>query len=73
LTNKINNLTLKEILLKGTIIAVIISVPSLVSFMAAWVILDNLLIAALIGVVIHFIAMGFALKISKKLLVKRNL
>jgi len=73
LTNKINNLTLKEILLKGTIIAVIIAIPSLVSFLVAWVLLDNLLIAALIGVVIHFIAMGFALKISKKLLVKRNL
>jgi len=41
--------------------------------MIAWALLDNLLIAALIGVVIHFIAMGFALKISKKLLVKRNL
>jgi hypothetical protein len=64
---------MKEILLKGTIIAVIISIPSLVSFMVAWVLLDNLLIAALIGVVIHFIAMGFSLKISKKLLVKRNL
>jgi len=71
--NKINKLTVKEILLKGTIIAVIIAIPSLVSFLAAWVLLDNLLIAALIGVVIHFIAMGFALKISKKLLVKRNL
>jgi len=60
-------------LLKGTIIAIIIAIPSLVSFMIAWALLDNLLIAALIGVVIHFIAMGFALKISKKLLVKRNL
>jgi len=71
--NKINKLTVKEILLKGTIIAVIIAIPSLVSFMVAWTLLDNLLIAALIGIVIHFIAMGFALKISKKLLVKRNL
>jgi len=71
--NKINKLTVKEILLKGTIIAVIITIPSLVSFMVAWTLLDNLLIAALIGIVIHFIAMGFALKISKKLLVKRNL
>lgn len=64
---------MKEILLKGTIIAIIISIPSLVSFMVAWVLLDNLLIAALIGIVIHFIAMGFSLKLSKKLLVKRNL
>jgi hypothetical protein len=64
---------MKDIFLKGSIIAVIVTIPSIASFMIAWVILDDLLFAALIGAVIHFIAMGFSLKISKKLLVKRNL
>jgi hypothetical protein len=64
---------MKDIFLKGSIIAVIVTIPSIASFMIAWVILDNLLLAALIGAVIHFIAMGFSLKISKKLLVKKNL
>lgn len=64
---------MKDIFLKGSIIAVIVTIPSIASFMIAWVILDDLLFAALIGAVIHFIAMGFSLKISKKLSVKRNL
>ena len=71
--DKANKLTMKDIFLKGSIIAIIVTIPSIVSFMIAWFILDDLLFAALIGAVIHFIAMGFSLKISKKLLVKRNL
>jgi len=70
--NKTGKLTMKDIVLKGSIIAVIVTVPSIVSFMVFWVILDNLIQAAIIGAVIHFIAMGFSLKISKKLLVKRD-
>jgi hypothetical protein len=75
LTNdhKTDNLTLKDIILKGSVIAVIVTVPSIVSFLISWMILDDLTQAAIIGAVIHFIAMGFSLKISKKLLVKRNL
>lgn len=70
--NKTGNLTIRDIVLKGSIIAVIVTVPSIVSFMIFWMILDNLIQAAIIGAVIHFIAMGFSLKISKKLLVKRD-
>jgi len=32
---------------------------------------DNMLTSAIVGGIIHFIAMGFSLKISKKLLVRR--
>ncbi len=70
--NKTGKLTIRDIVLKGSIIAVIVTVPSIVSFMVFWMILDNLIQAAIIGAVIHFIAMGFSLKISKKLLVKRD-
>jgi hypothetical protein len=70
--NKTGKLTMKDIVLKGSIIAVIVTVPSIVSFMVFWMILDNLIQAAIIGAVIHFIAMGFSLKISKKLLVKKD-
>ncbi len=70
--NKTGKLTMRDIVLKGSIIAVIVTVPSIVSFMVFWMILDNLMQAAIIGAVIHFIAMGFSLKISKKLLVKRD-
>ncbi|QLH11442.1 hypothetical protein [Nitrosarchaeum sp. AC2] len=70
--NKTSKLTMKEIILKGSIIAVIVTVPSITTFAISWFILDNLMQAAIIGGVIHFIAMGFSLKISKKLLVKKE-
>ena len=70
--NKTGKLTMRDIILKGTIIAVIVTIPSIVSFMVTWMILDDLIQAAIIGAVIHFIAMGFSLKISKKFLVKRD-
>lgn len=70
--NKTGKLTMRDIILKGTIIAVIVTIPSIVSFMVAWMILDDLIQAAIIGAVVHFIAMGFSLKISKKFLVKRD-
>jgi len=63
---------LNDIILKGSVIAVIVTVPSIVSFLISWMILDDLTQAAIIGAIIHFIAMGFSLKISKKLLVKRD-
>jgi hypothetical protein len=70
--NKTGKLTMRDIVLKGSIIAVIVTIPSIVSFMVIWIILDNLIQAAIIGAVVHFIAMGFSLKISKKFLVKRD-
>jgi hypothetical protein len=70
--NKTGKLTIQDLILKGTIIAGIVTIPSITSFMIAWVVLDNLIQAVIIGAVIHFIAMGFSLKISKKLLVKRD-
>lgn len=70
--NKTGKLTIQDLILKGTIIAGIVTIPSITSFMIAWVVLDNLIQAVIIGAVIHFIAMGFSLKISKKLLVNRD-
>ena len=55
----------------GTIIAMIITVPSLIVFVLIWMIFNDLILGAIISVVVHFIAMGFSLKISKKLLVKK--
>ena len=63
-------LSLKEIILRGTVIAGIVSIPSLIVFVLVWVILDDLMTGVISGLVVHFIAMGFSLKISKKLLLK---
>jgi hypothetical protein len=64
-------LKISEIVLKGTIMATIVTVPSIIAFLISWSILDNLITAAIVGGIIHFITMGFSLKISKKILVKK--
>jgi hypothetical protein len=66
-----SKLNIREIAFRGTIMAVILTVPSIIAFLVSWIILDNLMTAAIVGGVVHFIAMGFALKISKKILVKK--
>jgi hypothetical protein len=70
--NTTGKLTIRDIVLKGSIIAVIVTVPSIVSFVIAWMILNDLIQAAIIGAIVHFTAMGFSLKISKKFLVKKG-
>jgi len=69
--DKLSNLSIRDIVLKGTIIALIVAIPSLSTFVLVWVILDDLLLGVISGAFVHFIAMGFSLKISKKLLVKK--
>ena len=69
---KPDKLTSKEIILKGTAIALFVIIPSLSAFFLSWKILDDLLQAAIIGGIVHFIAMGFSLKISKKFFAKKR-
>ena len=69
---KTDKLTKTEIILKGTIIALFVIIPSLSVFFLAWIILEDLLQAIIIGGIVHFIAMGFSLKISKKFFVKNR-
>lgn len=70
---KPNKLTIKEIILKGSVIATLVVIPSISAFFLSWFLLDDLLQSAIIGGVVHFIAMGFSLKISKKFLTKDRL
>ncbi len=67
-----DKLTIKEIILKGTIIASFVIIPSLSTFFLFWWILDDLLQATIIGGIVHFIAMGFSLKISRKFFTKKR-
>ena len=66
-----SKLRITEIVLKGTIIAAIITIPSIVAFLLSWFILDDFMIAVILGGIVHFVAMGFGLKISKKILIKK--
>jgi len=65
--NKFNSGPARGMFLKGSIIGAIITVPSLIAFFLSWYALGDKIIALVIGIVVHFIGMGFSLKISKKL------
>jgi hypothetical protein len=66
-----SKLKISEIVLKGTIMATIVTVPSIIAFLISWIVLDNFITAVIVGGIVHFITMGFSLKISKKILVKK--
>lgn len=57
----------KSIFLKGSIIGAMITIPSLVAFFVSWYILGDKITALIVGVIVHFIGMGFSFKLSKKL------
>jgi len=63
-------LTIREIVLKGSIIAIITTIPSIIAFVLTWIFLDDLIYAIILGAMVYFIAMIVSLKISKKFLVK---
>ena len=69
---KQSKLSISQIALRGAKIAAIITIPSIITIVIAWIILDNLINAAILGAIVHFISMGFSLKISKKILIKNN-
>jgi len=66
-----SKLKISEIVLKGTIMATLVTVPSIIAFLISWIVLDNFITAVIVGGIVHFITMGFSLKISKKILVKK--
>lgn len=57
---------LRGMITRATAVAAVIAAPSVGVFLAAWQILDDLFVAAIAGAVAHFVAMGFAIRISKK-------
>jgi len=68
---KSTKLTLREIALRGSIIATIITIPSIIAFVLTWVLLDDLIYAFILGAMVYFFAMIISLKIAKKFLVKK--
>jgi hypothetical protein len=62
---------MREIVLRGSIIAIIITIPSIIAFVLTWVFLDDLIYGFISGAMVYFIAMIISLKISKKFLVKK--
>jgi len=62
---------MKDIVAKGSIIAIIISVPTLIVFFGVWTISDDLIFGAVAGLVTNFIALGISFKIVSKKFTKK--
>ncbi len=66
------NLSGKDILIRGSAIGAIATVPSITVFLVMWLILDDLIVSAIAGSSVHFIAMILSIKFAKRFLVKRD-
>lgn len=65
-------LTSRDVAVKGSIIGVIIAVPTVVVFMVLWGLTGDLLMPAVAGAAVHFVALVFAFRLAKKFLVRRD-
>ena len=62
------NISLLKILINGTLLALVMAVPAIITTVVFhYVIKTNLIITISAGVITLFVAMGFAYKISKRL------
>lgn len=52
---------------KGTIVALVMGVPAVASFLITWRITSSMLTAVIVSLVVYIIAMGFAFKVAKRL------
>ena len=62
---------MKDIVAKGSIIAIIISVPTLIAFFGVWTISDDLIYGAVAGLITNFVALGISFKIVSKKFTKK--
>ena len=62
---------MKDIVAKGSIIAIIISVPTLIVFFGVWTISDDLIYGAVAGLITNFVALGISFKIVSKKFTKK--
>jgi len=64
-------ITMKDIVAKGSIIAIIISVPTLIVFFGVWTISDDLIFGAVAGLITNFVALGISFKVVSKKFTKK--
>jgi len=62
---------MKDIVAKGSIIAILISVPTLIVFFGVWTISDDLIYGAVAGLITNFVALGISFKIVSKKFTKK--
>ena len=69
--NSTKKVTTVDLITKGSLIAVLISVPTLIAFFGVWVITNDLISGAVAGLITNFIALGISFKIVNKKFTKK--
>ena len=70
--NSTKKITTKDLIAKGSLIAVLISVPTLIVFFGVWTITNDLIFGAVAGLITNFIALGISFKIVNKKFTKKS-
>lgn len=65
-------LSSKDLLVRGSALGAVLTVPTVAVFLGLWAATGDLIIPAIAGVAVHFVALGFSAKIARRLLVKRD-
>ena len=65
-------LTPRDVAVKGSIMGIIIAAPTIVVFLVLWGVTGDLLMPAVAGAAVHFIALVFAFRLAKKFLVRQE-
>ena len=70
--NSTKKITTKDLIAKGSLIALIISIPTLIVFFGVWTMTTDLIIGAIAGLITNFIALGISFKIVNKKFTKKS-
>ena len=69
--NSTNKVTTMDLITKGSLIALIITIPTLIVFFGVWTITTDLIYGAIGGLVTNFITLGISFKIVNKKFTKK--
>ena len=69
--NPPKKITTIELITKGSLIAVLISVPTLIAFFGVWTMTGDLISGAIAGLITNFIALGISFKIVNSKFTKK--
>lgn len=65
-------LSSKDILVRGSIMGAIITIPTISVFFGLWAITGDMIMPAAVGAAVHIAAMIVALKFANKILIKKD-
>jgi hypothetical protein len=70
--NSPKKITTKDLIAKGSLVAIIITVPTLIVFFGVWTITTDLIFGAIAGLITNFITLGISFKIVSKKFTKKS-